>query len=48
VDEGAPLPGGHFSVSFPVDPAQKTVRGSVTVRDEDGGTTTYTWELTRG
>jgi hypothetical protein len=47
VDEDAPAAGGSFSVSFPVDPAQKTVKGSITVREEDGSTTTYTWELTR-
>src|SRR5215204_1208093 len=47
VDEDAPTVGGSFSVSFPVDSAQKIVKGSITVRDEDGGTTTYTWELMR-
>ena len=48
LDEDAATPGGSFSFSFPVDPTQKSFRGSVTVRDDDGGTTTYTWELTRG
>jgi len=45
-DEAATI-GGSFSFSFPVDPALKTIRGSVTVRGEDGSTTTYTWELSR-
>ena len=47
VDEDVAMNSPSFSVSFPVDPTQRTVKGSVTVRDEDGGTTTYTWELTR-
>ena len=47
VDEDVAMNSPSFSVSFPVDPTQKTVRGSVTVREEDGSTTTYTWELTR-
>ena len=47
VDEDVPTVGGSFSFSFPVDPAQKTVKGSVTVREDDGGTTVYTWELSR-
>ena len=46
-NEDVPTPGGSFSFSFPVDPAQKIVKGTITVREEDGGTTTYTWELTR-
>ena len=47
VDEEAPAAGGSFSFSFPFDPARKTISGSVTVREDDGGTTVYTWELTR-
>ena len=47
VNEDVPTVGGSFSFSFPVDPTQKTIRGTVTVRDDDGSTTTYTWELTR-
>lgn len=47
VDEGAPTAGGSFSFSLPVDPMRKSIRGSVTVREDDGSTTTYTWELTR-
>jgi hypothetical protein len=46
-DEDVPTSGGSFSFSFPVDPSQKVISGSVTVTDEDGGTTVYTWELTR-
>ena len=47
IDEEAPTSGGSFSFGLPVDSTQKIVKGSVTVREEDGGTTTYTWELTR-
>ena len=47
IDEDVATAGGSFSFSFPVDPAQKRISGSITVREEDGGTTTYTWELTR-
>lgn len=47
-NEDAPTPGGSFSFSVPVDPSQKTVKGTITVKEEDGSTTTYTWELTRG
>ena len=43
----AATPGGSFSFSFPIDPSQPTIRGSVTVSAEDGSTTTYTWELSR-
>jgi hypothetical protein len=39
--------GGSFSVTFPVDPSQKTIRGSITVQEEDGSKTDYTWELRR-
>jgi hypothetical protein len=46
-DEDVPTVGGSFSFSFPVDPAQKTVQGTITVREEDGATTVYRWELTR-
>jgi hypothetical protein len=47
IDEDVATAGGSFSFSFPVDPTQKTIRGTVTVREDDGTTTTYTWELTR-
>jgi hypothetical protein len=47
VDEEVAAAGGGFSFSFAADPALKTVKGSVTVREADGATTTYTWELTR-
>jgi hypothetical protein len=39
--------GGNFSFSFPVDPAQQTIKGSITVREEGGSTTVYRWDLTR-
>jgi hypothetical protein len=39
--------GGSFSFSIPVDPSQKTIKGSITVKEEDGSVTNYTWELTR-
>ncbi|MBB6097555.1 hypothetical protein HNR42_000972 [Deinobacterium chartae] len=44
-DEDVAGPGGSFSFSFPVDPAGKILRGSITVPEEDGSTTTYSWEL---
>ena len=47
VDEKAPTAGGSFSFSFPVDPTQKSVKGTITVRGDDGSTTTYTWNLAR-
>ncbi len=47
VNEDIPTVGGGFSFSFPVDPAQKTVKGTTTVREEDGSVTVYTWELSR-
>ena len=47
VDEDAAMAGGSFSVSFPVDPTQKTIKGSSTLRDENGGSTTFAWELAR-
>lgn len=47
VDEEVATAGGSFSFSFPVDAARKIIRGTVNVREEDGSTTTYTWELTR-
>jgi hypothetical protein len=46
INEDVATTGGSFSFSFTPDPAQKSVRGSVTVREDDGSTTTYTWELT--
>jgi hypothetical protein len=48
IDEGVATVGGSFSFSFPVDAAQKSIRGSINVREDDGSMTTYTWELTRG
>ncbi|HEV2863082.1 MAG TPA: hypothetical protein VGX48_18850 [Pyrinomonadaceae bacterium] len=47
-DEDVATAGGSFSFSFPVDAPGKTIKGSVTVTEDDGGTTTYTWELRRG
>jgi hypothetical protein len=47
INEDVPTPGGNFSFSFQFDPAQKSIKGSLTVRETDGGTTTYSWELTR-
>jgi hypothetical protein len=42
----APTIGGNFAFSFPIDPTQKVVKGTINVREEDGSITTYTWELT--
>lgn len=47
IDEDVPTVGGSFSFSFPIDAAQKSVKGTITVQEEDGGKTTYTWELSR-
>jgi hypothetical protein len=47
VNEDVPTVGGSFSFSFPIDPAQKTVKGTITVREDDGTVTVYTWELAR-
>jgi hypothetical protein len=47
IDEEVATTGGSFSFSFPLDPTQKSIRGSVNVREDDGSTTTYTWEFTR-
>jgi hypothetical protein len=47
INEDTPTVGGSFSFSFPVDPAQKTVKGTTTVREEDGSVTVYSWELAR-
>ncbi|MDQ4121049.1 MAG: hypothetical protein M3209_06350 [Acidobacteriota bacterium] len=47
IDEDVATVGGNFSFSFPVDGLQKTIKGSISVREEDGSTTVYTWELTR-
>jgi hypothetical protein len=47
VDEDVATAGGSFSVSFPADGTQKSVKGSTSVRDEDGTITVYTWEFTR-
>jgi hypothetical protein len=46
-DEDVPTVGGSFSFSFPIAAAQKSVKGTITVADEDGGKTTYSWELSR-
>ncbi|HVE59578.1 MAG TPA: hypothetical protein VNB22_22400 [Pyrinomonadaceae bacterium] len=46
-NEDAPTVGGSFSFSLPVDPSQKTIKGTLTVREDGGGTTVYTWELSR-
>jgi len=45
-DEGVTVGGGSYSFSFPVAPGQQSLNGSITVREEDGSTTTYTWQLT--
>lgn len=47
IDEEAPTQGGSFAFSFPIDPTQPTVKGSLTVKEEDGSTTVYSWELRR-
>ncbi len=47
IDEDVATVGGSFSFSFPIDPSQKTIRGSLTVKEEDGSKTDYTWELRR-
>ena len=47
IDADVPSVGGSFSVSFPVDPSQKIVKGSTEVREDDGTVTTYSWELSR-
>jgi hypothetical protein len=47
INEDTPTAGGSFSFTFPVDPSQKTIKGSINVREEDGSTTTYRWELSR-
>jgi hypothetical protein len=46
-DENTATVGGSFSFSFPIDPSQKTIRGTVTVTEEDGSKTDYTYELRR-
>jgi hypothetical protein len=46
-DEDVASGGGNFSFSFPIDPSQKTIRGTISVTEEDGSTTEYTWELRR-
>ena len=46
-NEDAPTVGGSFSFSLPVNPSQKTIKGTLSVREEDGSTTVYTWELSR-
>ena len=47
IDEDAPTAGGSFSFSFPIEQSQKSIKGTITVREEDGGTTVYRWELSR-
>ncbi|HEX8737063.1 MAG TPA: hypothetical protein VF721_17155, partial [Pyrinomonadaceae bacterium] len=47
IDEDVATSGGSFAFSFSFDPAQKSIKGSINVREEDGTTTTYNWELTR-
>jgi hypothetical protein len=47
IDDEVAMSGGSFSFSFAVDPTQKSIRGSLDVREDDGSTTTYTWELKR-
>ena len=47
IDEEVATAGGSFSFSFPIDPSQRSVKGSITVVGEDGSMTTYRWELSR-
>ncbi|HLM62402.1 MAG TPA: hypothetical protein VK308_16490, partial [Pyrinomonadaceae bacterium] len=47
VDEDVASIGGSFSFSFPVDSSQKTIRGTISVTEEDGAKTDYTWTLRR-
>jgi hypothetical protein len=47
IDKDAPPIGGNFTFTFPVDPSQKIIRGSITVPEADGGKTDYTWEFRR-
>jgi hypothetical protein len=44
-DEGVTVGGGSYSFSFPIAPGRQSLNGSITVREEDGSTTTYTWQL---
>jgi hypothetical protein len=46
-DKDVATMGGSFSFSLPADPSQKTIRGNVSVTEEDGSKTDYTWELRR-
>ena len=46
-DEEVATAGGSFSFSFAIPPAQKSAKGSITVKGEDGSVTVYRWELTR-
>lgn len=46
-DEDVATVGGSFSFSLPADPLQKTIRGSISVTEDDGSKTEYTWELRR-
>lgn len=46
IDEDAPTVGGNFSVTFSIEPGQKTIKGTFTANQE-GSITVYTWELTR-
>lgn len=46
-DDDVRVPGGNFSVAFPLDPTRLTATGSRTVREEDGSVTVYTWRLKR-
>jgi hypothetical protein len=46
-DEEVATAGGSFSFSFPIEAGRKTSQGTTTVRSDDGGVTTYTWELSR-
>lgn len=47
IDENAVTIGGSFSFSLSADPSQKIIRGSISVAEEDGSKTDYTWELRR-
>ena len=46
-NDGAPVPGGSYTFSFPIDTRSKTATGSLTLPGDDGTVTTFTWELSR-
>ena len=46
-DKEVPTAGGSFSFSFAIPAGQKSAKGTITVKGEDGSVTVYSWELTR-